>query len=130
MMNVSHPFFNSFSHTKKVPPAYLALFSATLEKVESMHKLEEPPTFQRCSACHIPILVPTCNIGSCPILWRLARCHHSLHLDCLAPLGRPYVVSLYPPNALATSMTLLSFFFRIIPASYSTHNRLISSYKD
>ena len=43
----------------------------------------------RCAACQIPILNPTIGSGH----WQLAHCRHPLHLDCLAPLGRPYAIS-------------------------------------
>jgi hypothetical protein len=48
----------------------------------------------RCAACHrdIPIPNPTIDSGHYQIWW-LAHCRHPLHLDCLAPLGRPNAIS-------------------------------------
>jgi hypothetical protein len=60
---------------------------------DEVHTLNPPPEGLRCAACRIPILIPTLDGGHCPVLWRLAHCRHPLHLDCLAPLGRPYAIS-------------------------------------
>jgi hypothetical protein len=43
----------------------------------------------RCAACHIPIPIDSGHYQ----MWRLAHCCHPLHLDCLAPLGRPNAIS-------------------------------------
>lgn len=70
--------------------AYLAqaLSSVSHDIRNEVHTLH-PPESLRCAACRIPI--PT--MDHFPDLWRLAHCRHPLHLDCLAPLGRPYAVS-------------------------------------
>ena len=73
-------------------------FSLLLEKLiwdPDRDNEELPPERLQCTACHIPIIVPTNNSdhSESPVLWRLAHCHHSLHLDCLAPLGCPYAIS-------------------------------------
>lgn len=57
---------------------------------------ERLPERLQCVACHISIVVPFIQVGSdFPVLWRLAHCRHPLHLDCLAPLGRPYAIHPY-----------------------------------
>jgi hypothetical protein len=67
-------------------PGYFSLTGYVGDDVQS---LEPPAERLRCVACHRPILVPTLDIGHHPILWRLAHCHHPLHLGCLTPLGQP-----------------------------------------
>jgi hypothetical protein len=92
MMHVSLLFFlMPVAYAETVKPAYLALLTQVLDKAEEMR--EESPPFLRCVACRTPIVVPTCDVGNRPILWRLAHCRHPLHLDCLAPLGRPHAIS-------------------------------------
>ena len=91
MMDVS---FISLERVWKWPlmgrPAFFALTGYVGDEVRILRPPEER---LRCVACRRPILVPTLDIGHHPILWRLAHCHHPLHLDCLAPLGQPYAIS-------------------------------------
>ena len=68
----------------------MALVAHVQDEVATLYP---PPARLRCAACRIPILVPTIDVGHRPILWRLAHCRHPLHLDCLAPLGRPHAIS-------------------------------------
>jgi len=83
-----------FSHTviqnSNYRVAYFALICHVPDEVEV---LDPPAERLQCVACRRPILVATIDIGHHPILWRLAHCRHPLHLDCLAPLGRPYAIS-------------------------------------